>query len=113
MAIEEGQGSRNPNAGVTGYDLFAFPQFYFALSLFVSVALSCRFISCIISISVIVSQDICCMFLLCLSSTYMPLFYSSIISLVSAFLYPYICLSVSIAISCCYRELYTMPCFDV
>jgi len=52
MAIEKGQGSGNPIAGVSGYDLIVFPQFYVALSLFVSVALSCRFSSCVISISV-------------------------------------------------------------
>jgi len=52
MAIEEGQGSRNMNVGVSGYDLFVFPQFYVALFLFVLVALSCRFRNCVISISV-------------------------------------------------------------
>jgi len=51
MAIEEGQGSGNLNAGVLGYDLIIFPQFYVAL-FFVSVALSCRFSSCVISVSV-------------------------------------------------------------
>ena len=50
--IEEGQGSENLNAGVSGYDLFVFPQFYVALSLFVLVALSYRFTSCLISVSV-------------------------------------------------------------
>jgi len=52
MAIEKGQGSRNPIVGVSGYDLIVFPQFYIALSLFASVALSCRFSSCVISVSV-------------------------------------------------------------
>jgi len=52
MVIEKGQGSRNLNVGVSGYDLFIFPQFYIALFLFVSVALSCRFNSCVISVSV-------------------------------------------------------------
>jgi len=52
MVIEKGQGSGNPIAGVSGYDLFVFPQFYVALSLFVLVALSCRFSSCVISVSV-------------------------------------------------------------
>jgi len=52
MAIEEEQGSRNPNARVSRYDMFVFPQFYVALSLFVSVALSCRFSSCVIFVLV-------------------------------------------------------------
>ena len=52
MAIEEGQSSGNLNAQVSGYDLFIFPQFYVALSLFVSVALSCRFNSCVVSVLV-------------------------------------------------------------
>jgi len=51
MAIEEGQGSGNPNARVSGYDLFVFPQFYVTLSVFVLVALSCRFSSCVIPVS--------------------------------------------------------------
>ena len=51
-AIEEGQSSRNLNARVSGYDLFVFPQFYVVLFLFVSVALSYRFNSCVIPISV-------------------------------------------------------------
>ena len=52
MAIEKGQSSRNLNARVSGYDLFVFPQFYVALSLFVSVVLSCRFSCCVIFVSV-------------------------------------------------------------
>jgi len=52
MAIKEGQGSGNLNARFSGYDLFVFPQFYVALFLFVSVALSCRFSGCAIPISV-------------------------------------------------------------
>ena len=51
-AIEEGQGSGNLNAEVSGYDLFVFPQFYVALFLFVSIALSYRFSSCVIYVSV-------------------------------------------------------------
>jgi hypothetical protein len=52
MAIEEGQSSGNLNAQVSGYDLFVFPQFYVVLFLFVSVALSWRFNSCVIPVSV-------------------------------------------------------------
>ena len=51
-------------------------------------------------VCLVVSEDICCLFLLCLSSAYMPLFYSSVVSLVSIFLFQYIYLSVSIVISC-------------
>jgi len=52
MAIEEGQSSGNLNAQVSGFDVFVFPQFYVVLFLFVSVALSYRFNSCVIPVSV-------------------------------------------------------------
>ena len=101
MAIEKGQGSGNLNARVLGYDLlFVFPQFYVALFLFVSVVLSCRFSSCVIPVSLSLFScfgryllSVHVMFKLCVYA-------SSVVSLVSVFLFQYICLSVSIVISC-------------
>ena len=86
MAIEEGQSSGNLNAQVSGYDLFVFPQFYVVLFLFVSVALSCRFNSCVIPISVGLFSCFRRYLLLCLSSAYMPLFYSSVVVSVHLFI---------------------------
>ena len=118
MVIEKGQGSRNLNVGVSGYDLFIFPQFYVALSLFVSVALSCSFSSCVISVSVGLFHRFA-KYLLSVPAMFKFCVYASVLQF---YCFASICLSVSVHLFICFdsyimfgtvRKLYTMSCFDV
>jgi hypothetical protein len=98
MAIEEGQSSGNLNARVSGYDLFVFPQFYVALSLFVSVALSCRFSSCVISVSVGLFHHFT-KYLLSVPAMFKFCVYASVLQF---HCFASICLSVSIHLFICF-----------
>jgi len=95
MVIEDGQGSGNLNVGVLGYDLFVFPQFYFALSLFVS---SCRFSSCIISVLVGLFRCFT-RYLLSVPTMFKLCAYASVLQF---YCFTSICISISVhlAISC-------------